>query len=154
MEPAIWTNFRKYSEQPLTSPTQTKIFPSEISLSGNSSKLPVPIDHHHNNYIDHRHDFIDHRHNYIDHLYNYIDHCHDHIDQNVSNFLPLTPKVLPELKASQPHLAQEMICTMMMTMMMMMMMMMTVATYQSMKRPMIAFVGLPMGGEESESHLR
>ena len=37
---------------------------------------------------------------------------------------------------------------------MMMMMMMTVATYQSMKRPMIAFVGLPMGGEESESHLR
>ena len=26
-------------------------------------------------------------------------------------------------------------------------------TNQSMKRPMIAFVGLPIGGEESESHL-
>ena len=26
-------------------------------------------------------------------------------------------------------------------------------THQSIKRPMIAFVGLPMGGEESESHL-
>ena len=38
------------------------------------------------------------------------------------------------------------VTTMMTTMNMMM-------THQSIKRPMIAFVGLPMGGEESESHL-
>ena len=42
------------------------------------------------------------------------------------------------------------IFTLMMTTTMMMMM----VTYQSMKRPIIAFVGLPIGGEESESHLR
>ena len=62
--------------------------------------------------------------------------------------------------ASKITVMMTIIFTMMMTMMtnkMMMTMMMVVKimmTHQSMKRPMIAFVGLPMGGEESESHLR
>ena len=44
------------------------------------------------------------------------------------------------------HSQAAIVTTMMTTMNMMM-------THQSIKRPMIAFVGLPMGGEESESHL-
>ena len=43
------------------------------------------------------------------------------------HLLPDTPKVLPALKANQPH--------------------------HSMYRPMIALVGLPIGGGASSSHL-